>query len=95
MGKISFYKISKINDAIITDPKDELFDLQEKYNVKISRSNSSNAVYIFRNQKYKIRIGHPIPKNQNHIPDFDWNKSVFTNKVTKQLVEEIIKKNFN
>ena len=39
MGKIVFYKISKINDAIITDPKDELFDLQEKYNVKLSRSN--------------------------------------------------------
>lgn len=95
MGKILFYKISKINDAIITDPKDELFDLQEKYNVKISRSNSSDAVYIFRNRDDIIRIGHFIPKGKYHIWNFNKDKSVFTDKVTKQLVEETIKKNFN
>ena len=95
MGKILFYKISKINDAIITDPKDELFDLQEKYNVKISRSNSSDAVYVFRNRDDIIRIGHSIPKGKSHIWNFNKDKSVFTDKVTKQLVEETIKKNFN
>lgn len=36
-----------LKDAIIIDPKDELYDLQKKYNVKINRSNSSEAVYIF------------------------------------------------
>lgn len=95
MRKITFYKITKVKDAIVTDPKDELFDLQEKYNVKISRSNSSNAVYIFRNRDDIIRIGHTIPKGKSHIWNFNKDKSVFTDKVTKQLVEETIKKNFN
>lgn len=35
-------------DKLITDPNDELYDLQAKYNVKINRSCSSDAVYIFQ-----------------------------------------------
>lgn len=75
------------------DPNDELYNLQQKYNVKISRSNSSDAVYIFRTRKYQVRVGHPISKSQNHLHNF---KNVPTKqKVTKQLVEETIQKFFN
>jgi len=81
-----------INDAIITNPNDELYDLQQKYNVKISRSNSSNAVYVFRNRNYIIRIGHWIPENQNHIKNFTEN--IVRDKVNKNVVEKVIKQFF-
>ena len=82
----------KLNDAIITDPKDELYDLQKKYNVKISRSNSSDAVYIWRNPNYKIRVGHYIDKNQKHIRNFQEN--IIKKNVSKIVVENVIKKFF-
>lgn len=78
-------------DAIIIDKKDELYDLQKKYNVKINRSNSSDTVYIFRN--YIIRVGHPISKNQKHIMNFEEN--ITTKKVDKEIVEKVIKRFFN
>lgn len=82
-----------IKDAIITDPNDELYDLQKIYNVKISRSNSSNAVYIFRNRNDKIiRIGHWIPENQKHIRNFD--KNIVREKVNRNVVEKVIKQFF-
>lgn len=82
----------KLNDAIITDPNDELYSLQKQYNVNISRSNSSNAVYIFRNRSYIVRIGHYIPKNQKHIMNFSEN--VVRNKINKDVVEKVIKRFF-
>ena len=84
-----------IKDAIITNPNDELFDLQEKYGVKISRSNSSDAVYIFKSRSRKIlRVGHPINKKQKHLWNFDYNESV-RGDVTKEIVEESINKYLN
>lgn len=84
-----------IKDAIITDPTDDLFDLQEKYGVKISRSNKSDAVYVFKSRSRKIlRIGHPINKKQNHLWNFDYNESV-RGGVTKEIVEENINKYLN
>lgn len=63
-----------IIDKIITDPNDELYDLQEKYNVKINRSCSSDAVYIFKNRtNFTVRVGHPIPKSMKHIRNFAIN----------------------
>lgn len=79
-------------DAIITDPSDELYDLQNKYNVKISRSGSSNAVYVFRTKNYRIRIGHYIPPTQNHI--YNFRENIIKKKVDKKVVEEVIKKFF-
>ena len=81
-----------IKDAIITNPNDELYSLQQKYNVKISRSNSSDAVYIFRNRNFIIRIGHPISKNQVHIMNF--SKNFIVKNVNKSIVEAIIIKEF-
>lgn len=82
----------KLNDAIITDPNDELYDLQKKYNINISRSNSSEAVYIFKTRSYIIRVGHYIPKNQKHIMNF--SKNIVRNKVNRDVVEKIIKRFF-
>lgn len=80
-----------IIDKIITDPNDELYDLQAKYNVRINRSQSSNTVYIFRTQSgFRIRIGHPIAKNQEHIRNF--SKNIISNDVSKKFVEEQITK---
>ena len=84
--------INMINDEIITNPNDELYDLQKKYNVKISRSNKSNAVYIFRTRSYRVRVGHHIPKNQNHIRNFSEN--IIEKNVNKDVVEKVIKKFF-
>lgn len=85
----------EIDDAIITDPNDNLFDLQEKYGVKISRSNKSDAVYIFKSRSRKIlRVGHPINKKQKHLWNFDYNESV-RGGVTKEIVEESINKYLN
>lgn len=85
----------EIDDAIIADPNDDLFDLQEKYGVKISRSNKSDAVYIFKSRSRKIlRVGHPINKKQKHLWNFDYNESV-RGSVTKEIVEESINKYLN
>ena len=85
----------EIDDAIIADPNDDLFDLQEKYGVKISRSNKSDAVYIFKSRSRKIlRVGHPINKKQKHLWNFDYNESV-RGDVTKEIVEESINKYLN
>lgn len=78
-----------ITDAIITDPNDELYDLQTKYNVKISRSNQSDAVYIFKRRAYIVRVGHPILKGSNQLINFAVNVSV-RGKVTKSIVENTI-----
>lgn len=82
----------KIKDYIITNPNDELYELQKKYNVKISRSNSSNAVYIFRTDSYRIRIGHYIEPNSNHIRNFKEN--VVRKNVSKSIVEKVIQQYF-
>lgn len=83
-----------IIDKIITDPNDELFDLQSKYDVRINRSQSSDAVYIFRTRRgFCVRVGHPIPKSKNHIRNFTIN--IETKRVTKQLVESAIKQYLN
>lgn len=82
-------------DALITSSIDELFDLQEKYNVKISRSNSSDAVYIFRNRRQDtVRVGHPISKADKkwHLKNFA--VSVEVPKVTREIVENAIKQHF-
>lgn len=86
-------KIIRITDEQITNPNDELYDLQKKYGVKISRSNSSNTVYIFRQRSYVVRIGHRMTKSQmrNHIP---CKVYIWANKPTKELVENTIKKYF-
>lgn len=81
-----------INDYQISNPNDELYDLQKKYNVKISRSNSSDAVYIFRNRNYIVRVGHYIDPNSNHLMNFKYN--VVVKKVTKENVEKTIKNFF-
>lgn len=82
--------ITKLEDAQITNPSDELFDLQEKYNVKISRSNKSDAIYIFKRKNKRVRVGHYIPPNQEHIQNFFIN--FVRKKVDRRTVEEIIKK---
>ena len=81
-----------LNDAIITNPNDELYDLQNKYNVKISRSGSSNAVYIFRTSNYRIRVGHYIPPQQKHI--YNFRENVIKKNVSREVVENVIKKFF-
>jgi len=86
-------KIVKLDDAQITDPNDELYDLQSKYDVKISRSNSSNAVYIFRKPSKKARIGHYINPNSEHLKNFFIN--FIRKKVDYHTVEECIKKIIN
>lgn len=90
---INMIKIIRITDEQITNPNDELYDLQKKYNVKISRSNSSKAVYIFRQRNYVVRIGHRMTREQmkNHIP---CKVYVWVNKPTKEIVEDVIKKYF-
>lgn len=89
------YRVTKIktNDAIITDPNDELYDLQAKYNVKISRSNKSDAVYIFKTASKKMRIGHYIPLTQSHI--YNFQRNVIQKKVTKDVVEKAIIKYYH
>ena len=82
--------ITKLDDAQIVNPSDELFDLQQKYGVKISRSNKSNAVYVFKTKNRKVRIGHYIPAGQEHIKNFFIN--FVRNNVNRKTVEEIIKK---
>ena len=83
-----------IIDKIITDQNDELYDLQEKYNLKINRSCSSDAVYIFKNRtNFTVRVGHPIPKSMKHIRNFAIN--VETQRVTKDFVEKTIQKYSN
>lgn len=86
--------MKQITDAIITNPNDELYDLQAKYNVKISRSNQSDAVYIFRRKAYRIRVGHPISRAQKHLHNFIENEEV-RGKVTKDVVETVIKMYLN
>lgn len=82
-------------DAIISNPNDELYSLQEQYGVKISRSNSSDAVYIFKSRsRPTLRVGHPISKNQNHLWNFKYNVAVKGN-VTKEEVERAIKEYIN
>lgn len=83
-----------IIDELITNKSDELYDLQDKYKVKISRSQSSDAVYIFKRRDiFKLRIGHPIHRGQHHLNNFNVNVQV--PKVTKTIVEEQIKKYLN
>ncbi len=86
------YKIELL-DAQITDPSDELYYLQKKYNVKISRGGKWGSIYIKRTNKFIVRVGHPMNTKQkwNHIPV---DKDVWTNKVTKEIVENTIKKYF-
>ena len=80
-----------ILDAIITDPRDELYALQAKYNVKISRSNKSSAVYIFRHRrKYLLRVGHYIDSNSEHLWNFSDNV-VISGKVEPRHVEKAIR----
>lgn len=80
-----------ISDAIISNPGDELYNLQKQYGVKISRSNKSDAVYIFKSRSRPIlRVGHPISKNQNHLWNFRYNVTV-RGSVTKEEVERAIK----
>ena len=87
------YKIELL-DAQITDPSDELYDLQKKYNVKISRSNQSDAVYIFKTKSYKVRVGHPMSKEQQRKHLHNYAKDIWVNNVTKKIVESTIKKYF-
>ena len=81
-------------DAQITDPKDPLYPLLAKYNVKINRSNSSDAVYVYRKPRgFRLRIGHYIPTGQKHLRNFSENYE--TSKVSPKIVEEQIKKYLN
>lgn len=85
-----------VEDAIITDPKDDLFDLQEKYGVKISRSNKSDAVYIFKSRnKFVLRIGHPMTKEQYRKHIHNYSEEITTRKVDYNTVEEGIKQYLN
>lgn len=72
------------------DANDPLYSLETKYNVKISRSQSSDAVYITRKTDgFRLRVGHPIPKTQKHIRNFSENYVV--QKVKYEDVEKAIK----
>lgn len=82
-------QLIEVEDAQISNTSDELYSLQTKYNVKISRSNKSDAVYIFKTSSRKMRIGHPINRHQNHLQNFIINISV-RGKVTKEIVENAI-----
>ena len=83
-----------IYDEIITNQNDPLYSLQSKYNVKISRSGSSSSVYVFRTRNgYRIRIGHPINKSQQHIRNF--SRTYNATNPSKELVEKIIKENLS
>lgn len=85
-----------INDAIISNPNDELYGLQEKYGVKISRSNSSDAVYIFKSRKkFTLRIGHPMTKEQFKKHLHNYSKEIKTRKVDYETVENGIKQYLN
>ena len=87
-------QIISLNDAIITDPNDDLFDLQSKYGVKISRSNKSDAVYVFKSRSRRMRVGHPINAKQNHLQNFIINVSV-RHEVSKKDVEAAIIQHIN
>lgn len=86
------YKIELL-DAQITDPSDELYDLQKKYNVKISRGGKWGSIYIKRTNKFIVRVGHPMRwgQKQSHIPV---DEDIWVNNVTKKIVESTIKKYF-
>lgn len=86
-------RVIEILDAQITNPNDELFPLQKKYNVKISRGGKWGSVYIKRTNKFIVRVGHPMnaKQKQSHIPV---DRDVWTSKVTKEIVENTIKKYF-
>lgn len=84
-------QLIEVEDAQISNPSDELYELQSKYDVKISRSNKSDAVYVFKTKSKKMRIGHPINRSQNHLQNFIINVPIRT-EVTKQIVEEAILK---
>lgn len=86
-------RIIEIEDAQIVNPSDELYSLQQKYGVKISRSNKSNAVYVFKTKNKKVRIGHFISQNQEHLHNFFRN--FVRSNVDKKTVEEVIKKVIN
>lgn len=85
-------KIVDINDMIITNAEDPLYDLQEKYNVKISRSNKSSAVYVFRQKsKFLLRVGHYITKSQPHLWNFQENYIVKGDVKYKDVEKAILK----
>ena len=89
-------QLVSIEDAIITNPNDELFDLQEKYGVKISRSNKSDAVYVFKSRnKFVLRIGHPMTKEQYKKHIHNYSEEITTRKVDYDAVENGIKRYLN
>lgn len=82
-------------DAIITNKNDELYDLQEKYSVKISRSPKSNAVYVFKNrQNFVLRIGHEMNVEQfkQFRQKYQFSENIRTKNVNKEKVENGILK---
>ena len=81
-------------DKLITDPNDELYDLQAKYNVKINRSCSSDAVYIFQKQK-QLYSSSRSSDSKEYEAYSKFVINVETQKVTKDLVEKTIQKYSN
>lgn len=84
-----------LTDAIITNKNDELYNLQEKYSVKISRSPKSNAVYIFKNKRnFVLRIGHEMTPEQfkQFRQKYQFSENIRTKNVSKEKVENSILK---
>lgn len=89
------YKII-MKDALI-GPNDPLYPLTVKYQVKISRSSTSNSnsIYVFRKRRgYRLRIGHPISSDQIHLRNFADNEIV-RGPVTVDVAENMIKKHLH
>lgn len=73
--------IIKVLDERIKET-DELYPLEGIYNVKINRSNTSNAVYVVSNKTGKrIRIGHYISEKQREWHIQNWTKGYICKKL--------------
>ena len=74
------------------EPGDELYDLEKEYNVQISRSQSSDAVYVKSNKTNKrIRIGHYITERQKEWHIKNWTK----NYISRNVNYDNVKKNLD
>lgn len=92
-----------ITDSLVEDEQISsshyLYPLCQKYNVKISKSNSSPAIYIFKNKdKFVVRIGHYM--NEYQVKEFKKKYHHSVNYIYKEVptyeyVESKIKKHLS
>lgn len=75
------------------DSTDTLYPLEKLYDITISRSGSSDAVYIQSHKtKKRIRIGHYITPKQQEWHIKNWSKNYVCNNVNYDNVVKNLKK---